>query len=209
MWFSCVVTCAVAVPLSAQAPVVRTLATTPVEFPQAFSSIEHLVALAPGGVLLFDAIERKLGVAALRRGVFNEVARQGAGPLEYRGVASALRVRGDSVLVWDPGNGRILALAPDGRPVGAWPAAGRNSTTTMLARLIPREVDASRRWYVPLRAVAAGDTTTLVRMDPVTLPAGHDRTLRDAADPSGQDGRGNREGSSAGIPAGGRMGRLS
>lgn len=167
LWFSGAVTCAVAVPLCAQSPAVRTVATTPVEFASPFSSIANLVELADGNVLFFDAVERRLGVADLRSGVFKEVARQGAGPLEYRGVASTLRIPGDSVLIWDPGNGRILALAPDGKALGPWPHAGRDSATTALARMVPRETDASRRWYVPVRAVTAPDTTTLVRIDPI------------------------------------------
>jgi hypothetical protein len=141
------------------------IASAPLEFARPFSSISNLVELADGRVLLFDAIERKLGIADLHSGAFTEVTSQGAGPREYRVVAATHRIPGDSVLIWDPGNDRIIVLAPDGIMLGAWPVPGRDSSTSGLARMIPREVDASRRWYVPLRTVTAGDTTSLVRLD--------------------------------------------
>jgi hypothetical protein len=130
-----------------------------------FSSISTLLELADGRVLIFDTIERKLGIADLRSGGFTGIASQGAGPREYRVVAATHRITGDSVLIWDPGNDRVLTLAPDGTVLGAWRPDGRDSSTRGLARMIPREVDASGRWYVPHRTVSSGDTTVLIRIN--------------------------------------------
>jgi hypothetical protein len=75
------------------------------------------------------------------------------------------RISGDSLLIWDPGNDRVLALAPDAAMLGPWPIVRRDSSDRSLARMIPREIDARQRWYAAVRAVTAGDTTTLVRFD--------------------------------------------
>lgn len=157
-------------PARAAAPgtIARALATTHVEFAEPFSAVANLIELADGRVLLFDAIERRLGIADLARGSFTAVAQQGAGPMEYRTVGAALRIAGDSVLLWDPGNARIMALSRDGAPLGAWPSTGRDARTTALARDVPREVDDAGRFYAALRRVSTGDTTTLVRIAPAT-----------------------------------------
>lgn len=152
--------------LAAQSLTARTLTTKPVEFAEPLSSIASLLELADGRVLLYDAIERKLGVADFARGEFEQLAQQGAGPLEYRLVSATLRIAGDSVLLWDPGNARILALSPVGAPIGAWPTSGRDARTSALARDVPREIDAAGRFYAGLRRISTGDTTTLVRITP-------------------------------------------
>jgi hypothetical protein len=164
-WLTCGVTLGTAgSDLSTQSVAATPLSGKPTEVATTFSSIYHLTELADGRVVLFDALERRLGVADVTRGSFTDIARQGAGPLEYRNVHAIHRVSGDTLLLWDPSNDRILAFAPDATPLGVWPLAGRDAWSTMLTRSVPRAVDAARRWYVPLRPVTSGDTTTLVRM---------------------------------------------
>ena len=99
----------------AQSMAAKPLGGAPTEFATTFSSIYHLAELADGRVVLFDALERRLGVADFARGSFADIARQGAGPLEYRNVHAIHRVSGDTLLLWDPSNDRILAFAPDAR----------------------------------------------------------------------------------------------
>jgi hypothetical protein len=152
----------------AQERAARTITATPAEFGTAFSTISALVELADGRVLIHDAIERTLGVADLRSGAFDLVARQGAGPLEYRMVASLVRVPGDSILLWDPVNARTLLLAPDGRPKEARVVRDARQRPIAFGGNAPREVDAEGTWYVGFRQVTSPDQTALVRIAPAT-----------------------------------------
>lgn len=151
--------------VSAQSMTAKPLSGKPTEFATTLSSIYHLTELSDGRVVLFDALERRLGVADFTRGTFTDIAGQGAGPLEYRNVHAIHRVSGDTLLLWDPSNDRILAFAPDATPLGVWPLSGRDAWSTALTRAVPTAIDGARRWYVPQRPVTSGDTTTLVRMD--------------------------------------------
>lgn len=152
----------------AQERAARAITATPTEFGTVFSTISALVELADGRVLIHDAIERTLGVADLRSGAFDQVARQGAGPLEYRTVASLVRVPGDSILLWDPANARTLLLTPDGRPVEARVVRDARGRPIAFGGNAPREVDATGTWYVGFRQVTSPDQTALVRITPAT-----------------------------------------
>lgn len=154
--------------VSPQAAPYRVLAPPSAEFADPFSSVTQLVELRDGRVLLFDAIERRFGIADLERGGFTEVARSGGGPREYRAILAAFRIAGDSVLAWDPANDRIHLLTPDGTLVGPWARNARDARTMAMVRSIPREVDEEGRVYASIRRVTAGDTTWLVRLVPAT-----------------------------------------
>lgn len=144
----------------------RAIESKPLEFASPFSEISQLVELADGRLLVHDAIERKLGLIDLRTGRMSEVARQGSGPLEYRSLAALLRVPGDSVLLWDWANSRVLLLAPDGKPVGTRPLADRGLRSGALVGFMPREADATGSWYGGRRQVTMGDSTAIVRIVP-------------------------------------------
>lgn len=146
----------------AQSPPARPITATPVEFATTFSAISHLVELADGRVLLHDPIEQQLGIANLQNGSFTELARLGQGPMEYRSVGAMHRIAGDTILIWDPRNNRIVAVAPTGTMLGAWGNPGAAS----LSGTIPLAIDQQRRWFVPMRQVSTGDTSFVVRMSP-------------------------------------------
>lgn len=167
--FRLALTCALAAcPLAAQLPAVRPLAAPTSEFAEPFSALGVVLELADGRVLVHDAIERRFAVVDLRTGASTEVARPGGGPREYRGIHAALRVAGDSVLAWDPQNDRVHLLAPDGSLVGPWASGARDARAAAVVRTVPREVDARGRLYANVRRVTAGDSTSLVRIDPAT-----------------------------------------
>ena len=160
--------------LGAQTP--RQITAAPTAFPTTFSSIMHFAELRDGRVLIFDAVERKFSAADFRSGRLTDVARQGAGPLEYRVVSALHRASGDSVLLWDPANNRISVIAPNGAMLGSWgdPRMGE------LSRTLPAAV-AGGRWFVPVRPAFAPDTTTLVR---ITLATKRTDTLLRIATPT-------------------------
>ncbi|MBK7596315.1 MAG: hypothetical protein IPJ11_14010 [Gemmatimonadetes bacterium] len=163
-----------AAPLSSQAP--RAITSTPAMFPTPFSSVMHFAELADGRVLIYDAVERRFSAADFRSGRLTDVARQGAGPLEYRVVSALHRAAGDSVLLWDPANSRISVIAPNGTMLGSW----GDSRMGELSRILPAAV-AGGRWFVPMRPAFSPDTTTLVR---VTLATQRTDTLLRFATPT-------------------------
>lgn len=70
--------------------------------------------LADGRVLITDARDRTMLLAAADGRSLRPFASQGEGPGEYRMPLAILRARGDTLLVYDAGNQRYLRVAPDG-----------------------------------------------------------------------------------------------
>lgn len=150
--------------LRSQTVVVRELAGASVAIEEAFSDITQVVELADGRVLVYDAIERRLDVVSFVDGQRQSVTTQGAGPREFRAIVSALRIAGDTLLLWDPPNDRVLALAPNGAPIGTWPSEGRTPRGTRLIRAYPRALDQRGSFYGTQQAPTDGDSATLVRV---------------------------------------------
>jgi hypothetical protein len=159
----------------AQERAARPITARPAEFAEPFSAVTRLVELADGRVLLNDSRERKLGVVDFATGAFTEVAREGAGPLEYKTVFSLVRVGGDSVLLWDLGNQRAMLMSPAGKPVRTQRVSeGPNGMMTMFGRPLPRDADAQGRVYSTHRGMRlAGpmrnqsDSVAIVRSEPL------------------------------------------
>jgi hypothetical protein len=150
--------------LRSQTVVVRELTGTPVVVEEAFSDLTQVVELADGRVLVYDAIERRLDVVSFVDGQRQSVTTQGAGPREFRAIVSALRAAGDTLLLWDPPNDRVLALSPSGVAIGTWPSEGRTPRGTRLIRAYPRALDQRGSFYATQQAPTDGDSATLVRV---------------------------------------------
>lgn len=104
------------------------------------SVIRGVGALADGRLLIADQRERQLYIAA-RDGSLSTYGSIGEGPGEYRSVFTITRGAGDTLLVYDAVNRRVLRVAPDGtqgadinlpiellRTGGLAPVAGRDAT---------------------------------------------------------------------------------
>jgi hypothetical protein len=113
---------------------------------------------------VYDAIERRLDLLSLPAGERRVVARPGAGPGEYRTLTAVLRIAGDTLLLWDPGNDRVLALSARGEAIGNWPADGRTPRGTRLVRALPSVADAVGHLYGVQQRPTDGDTAALVRV---------------------------------------------
>lgn len=166
---------------AAQVPAARALSSAPTEFAEPFSSVSQMVELRDGRVLLYDAREKRFGVADFGDGSFREVARQGKGPLEYSSVTSLLRLPGDSIWMWDLGNARTMLLTPDGRPLRTELLTDGNSPAAMLGKPIATAIDADGRWYaytegmsIQGRELVRADSAALIR---ATRGTGHQDTL--------------------------------
>jgi hypothetical protein len=134
------------------------------EFPLAFSGIDAVRELADGRVLVLDSREVALRRVDWERGTANRLGREGQGPGEYRRPLDMWPLRGDSTIVFDAGNRRLLVLDPDGMPVGTRSASFSPSPGVRYT-LRPRAVDLLGRVYVQ-PAVPAADSIPIMRFSP-------------------------------------------
>lgn len=82
-----------------------------------FSLVRGVRELANGRLLIADWIENRVVMADLVAGTVRDILREGRGPREVRLPTGLVRLRGDSTLVLDEGNNRLMVLAPDGLAV--------------------------------------------------------------------------------------------
>jgi hypothetical protein len=126
----------------------RRLATLELDshFPQAFSYLSHIRELSDRRILAADPISQVLLRLDFDAGTADTIGRQGAGPQEYDGPDMVLPLPGDSTLLVDLGNGRLIVIDPQGEFVKWTPmtaAAGEGQSRT----LHPRSVDAAGHLY--------------------------------------------------------------
>ncbi len=88
------------------------------EHPDPFTRITYIRELRDRRVVVADARDAQLFLVDLARGAKTTVARQGAGPREFRVPAALTALPGDSTWVWDVMNARWLVLDPAAAPVG-------------------------------------------------------------------------------------------
>lgn len=84
--------------------------------PDAFTEIVGAHEMPDGRVLVADLRERRIALIDFDNAAITNIAREGAGPLEFTGTFSVLRWLGDTVLVY--GRTDFLKISPDGRPAG-------------------------------------------------------------------------------------------
>ena len=161
-----------AVPASAQTSLGRPSA----KFPEDFGSIQTVRELRDGRLLVADPLGKELYVVDMAAGRRTVVGRQGQGPQEYLQPDAVWPLPGDSTLLVDLGNGRVVALGPDlsfgpTMPIAlSLPGPG---TTLMLA--LPQGVDGQGRIYT--RALGGGlggalpDSAAVLRVDRRTRAA--------------------------------------
>lgn len=113
-------------PLVAQPPE-RKLADAQV-LATAFSEITAVRELSDGRVLLLDGRDQVLSLVDIANSTLRTIGRKGGGPGEYARATGLLHAGGDTTLVTDAGNGRLLIVAPDGSFPGV---ITRSGTSTM------------------------------------------------------------------------------
>ena len=140
----CVVTLGALAPLGAQ---VR-LDSPRTTFPEDFGTIQTVRELRDGRVLVADPLGKALYVLDLDAGTRTVVGSEGQGPAEYRQPDAVWPLPGDSTLLVDLGNGRVVTLGSDLKfgatmPIGlSEPGPGR---TLVLA--LPQGMDGRGRIY--------------------------------------------------------------
>ncbi len=78
-----------------------------------FGSIQTVRELPDGRVLVADPLAKALYLVDLAAGRRTVIGREGGGPEEYRQPDAVWALPGDSTLLVDLGNGRLVALGPD------------------------------------------------------------------------------------------------
>ena len=96
-------------PLSAQTP----LGTPTATFPEDFGTIQTVRELPDGRVLVADPLGKTLYAVDLDRGTRTVIGSEGEGPEEYGQPDAVWPLPGDSTLLVDLGNGRLVALGPN------------------------------------------------------------------------------------------------
>ena len=140
-----------------QAP--RTLDKPQVELAEPFTNVGSVRELSDGRVLVVDNGDRAVYAVNFKTGTSTQIGRPGSGPMEYRTPGLLLAVAGDTTLLTDAGNSRLLVIGPDAEPVSvltdAWPLPNGGRGTRQ-----PRGIDAKGRGYFQSSPAFAAPPTT-------------------------------------------------
>lgn len=139
------------VPSLSQAQVATRELEREAAFPDSYSLISGIRELPDGRLLLADPLGQALAIVDLDAGTADTIGGVGAGPDEYRQPDGVFALPGDSTLLVDLGNGRLVVVHPnlefgETYPIGQGdfrPGAGGGLTI-----VLPRVVDERGRVYV-------------------------------------------------------------
>ena len=115
-------------------------------FPEDFGTIQTVRELADGRVLVADPLGGALYTVDMDAGTRTQIGTEGQGPGEYRQPDAVWALPGDSSLVVDLGNGRMIAVGPDLSFGGTTPLSAGDPRSGMVIA-IPQAVDGSGRVY--------------------------------------------------------------
>jgi hypothetical protein len=156
-----------AVPGLTQTIPTRTL-SAPVEYADGFSRISGVRELPDGRVVVGDARDRRVVIVDFRTKTAQNVSRLGAGPVEYE-VPTGVFAAGDSTLIIDSGNRRVLVLDPSGKAVRSYSFTADGQRRDGLPFGPPAFIDGRGRLFyragVMIGTGAALDSDAVVRYD--------------------------------------------
>ena len=104
--------------VAAQAPPATELGRPLAAVSHEFSQIDGVAELTGGRLLVADRRDRMLYLVLPATGQVEPLGRRGQGPGEYHTIFGVVRWRGDTLLVYDSGNRRLLKIDPAGRIAG-------------------------------------------------------------------------------------------
>lgn len=135
-------------------------------FPEDFGSIQTVREMPDGTVLVADPLGKALYRVDLGRGVREVIGAEGQGPDEYLQPDAVWPLPGDSTLLVDLGNGRLVALGPDLK-FGPTSPIGLGDPRSALVLALPQGVDGMGRVYA--REMGAmgqrSDSAAILRID--------------------------------------------
>jgi hypothetical protein len=142
-----------------------------ITFPEDFGTIQTIRELPDGKVLVADPLGKALYLVDMEAGTRTTVGREGEGPQEYRQPDAVWPLPGDSTLLVDLGNGRLVAMDADlnfgpTRPI----MVGEFRPGSPMTLALPVGVDDQGRVYS--RAMSGGmgggaypDSADILRID--------------------------------------------
>jgi len=138
-------------------------------FPDDFGSIQTIRELPDGDLLVADPLGKALYRVDMDAGTRTVVGREGQGPSEYLQPDAVWALPGDSTLLVDLGNGRLVTLGPDLSFGPTQPIAlGEPQMGQPLVLAIPQAVDAAGNLYTRVMGGMGGeypDSADVVRID--------------------------------------------
>lgn len=157
---------------------VRSLGKPVAEFEEPFTSVGSVRELSNGKVIVSDSRDRVVQLLDLSSGAATPVGREGQGPGEYSFPGGVYAAPGDTTLLYDPLNQRLLLIAPNGKPAGqhSLRSEGAGRGPNVLGQL--RGSDARGRLYSQASGIRMGpdgpqssDSVPVVRYDRATQKA--------------------------------------
>ncbi len=131
--------------------------------PDQFSLIKGLRELSDGRVIVSDWIEERVTVVDFEAGTARDLGRVGSGPNEFRLPSRLLALPGDSTLLLDYGNARLIVIGPQLNFVRSFPTRAHGERYSMN----PSATDHKGVLYFALPAWARGPDAP--RMDSIPI----------------------------------------
>ena len=120
-------------PLTAQAVPVVQLGRAEAEYAEPFDQVTAVRELSDGRVVVADRFAKAVSLVDMKRGTATAIGREGQGPGEFAMPWGLVALPGDTTLVIDPPQSRLLVVPPSGKPSGtlALPVGGPTSLMTV------------------------------------------------------------------------------
>ncbi|MDA0329204.1 MAG: hypothetical protein O2958_09375 [Gemmatimonadetes bacterium] len=115
-------------------------------FPEDFGTIQSVREMSDGRVLVADPLAGSLFLVDMNAGTRSVIGTEGQGPGEYRQPDAVWALPGDSTLLVDLGNGRMISLGPDLTFGPTSPLSSGDPRSGMVIA-IPQGVDAAGNVY--------------------------------------------------------------
>ncbi len=126
-------------------------------FPEDFGAIQTVRELPDGRVLVADPLSKALYAVDMQGNTRTVIGREGEGPQEYRQPDAVWPLPGDSTLLVDLGNGRLVALGPDLSFGPTMPlTVGEFQPGLPLVLAIPQGVDNAGNLYIRMMGGGMG-----------------------------------------------------
>lgn len=160
-------------------------------FPEPFGLVSGIRPLSNGHVMVADPLGQILAVVDLDGGTLDTLGRVGQGPQEYREPDAIFQLPGDTTLLVDLGNARLVEIAPDGI-FGRTSPLARQGSDGQITIVIPRFVDAAGSYYYEPEDITVGSVadSALVMRFPRDAPRGELVCAIKLADPADHRRRG-------------------
>lgn len=145
-------------------------------FPEDFGAVQTVRELEDGTVLVADPLGNALFRVDMAAGTRTQVGAEGQGPQEYQQPDAVWELPGDSTLLVDLGNGRLVSLGPE-LEFGPTSPLSAGDPREGLVLAIPTAVDDQGRIYTQSTGMGGGpggelpDSGVVLRVDRASMTA--------------------------------------